>query len=91
MMSIPEAPPAGETPRSVHANPSRKRTVTVIATFLLAIAFSVAGGPTATAAPAYCKGGPPGPCPHPGWHAQQHVRTDSDHNDWCDRPGVCHW
>lgn len=101
-MSISAKPPAGEAPRSVRTRSSHKRTVTVVATFVLAIAFSFAGASTATAAP-YCKGGPPGPCPGgggwssepdnvipPGWHAGQHISTDSD-DGWCDRPGVCTW
>lgn len=91
MMSIPETPPAGEATRSVHAKSSHKRTATVVATLFLAIAFSFAGAPAATAAPAYCKGGPPGPCSVPGGHAGQHLKLEwKDNGGFCGRPGVCH-
>lgn len=52
MMSIPETPPVGEAPRSVHAMSLPKRTVTVVGTFLVATAFALAGAPAAMAAPA---------------------------------------
>jgi hypothetical protein len=51
MMSIPEKTPTGETLRSVRVRPSRRRPVTVVATFLLAAAFVFAGALAATAAP----------------------------------------
>ncbi len=81
MMSIPGTPPAGEAPRSVHARSAHKRAVTVVATFFLAAAFTLAGTPAEAAAPVttnnhsqsistdgtpYCRGGPPGPCPGGG-------------------------
>lgn len=50
-MRIPETSHAGEALRSAHAQSSRKRPVTVVATFLLATAFVFAGAPTATAGP----------------------------------------
>ena len=51
-MSGPETSHAGEALRSAHVPPSRRRPVTVVATFLLATAFVLAGAPAAPAAPA---------------------------------------
>jgi hypothetical protein len=49
-MGISEtSPPADETPRSIQAKPSRKRTVTAVTTLLLAIAFTTLAGVPATA------------------------------------------
>lgn len=48
-MRIPETSPVGEAPRSIQAQPSRKRIVTVFATFTLAIVCILTGTPAATA------------------------------------------
>jgi hypothetical protein len=79
MMSIPEKTPTGETLRSVRMQPSRRRPVTVVATFLLVAAFVVASAFAATVAPtsinnhiqsdsdgftvSQCEGRAPGICP----------------------------
>lgn len=85
-MSIPEASFAGEAPQSVRAKSAHKRTATVVATFFLATAFTLAGTPGEAAASVstnnhspsistdgttFCGGGPPGPCPgRGGWSSE---------------------
>lgn len=67
-MRIPETCPGGEEPISIQAQPSRKRTVTVFATFVLAIVCILTGTSVATAATAptinlpSCAGSNSGPC-----------------------------
>jgi hypothetical protein len=79
-------PPAVEASRSVPARSSHKRTVTVVSTFFLATAFTLAGTPAEAVASAstnnqgpfistdgttFCGGGPPGPCPGGGgWSSE---------------------
>lgn len=67
-MRVPEKSPAGKTPRSIQEQPLRKRTVTVLATFVLALACILTGTPAATAATvpavnlAGCADDTSGPC-----------------------------
>jgi hypothetical protein len=49
-MTISEALPASEAPRSVHAQSSHKRTKMAVATLLLTTGFVLAGAPAVTAA-----------------------------------------
>jgi hypothetical protein len=78
-MIIPDAHPARRTPRSAHAQSSRKRTFILIAVLPLTAAFALAGTPIATAAPVLMNNhmtsvsdfvsapcpGKPGICPDP--------------------------
>lgn len=68
-MRIPETPPVGETLRSIQAQPSRKRIVTVFATFALTAVCILAGATVATAPTVNipgCAGNTPGPCARGG-------------------------
>lgn len=66
-MRIPEAPPAGEAPRNIQTQPSRKRIVTLFVTFVLTTVGMLAGAPAATAStaptvnPPSCAGDTSGP------------------------------
>jgi hypothetical protein len=81
-MKIPEIPLVGEASRSIQAQPSRTRIVTVFVTFALTIVCILAGAPAATAATAptvipsasdrsfhACGGECPGFCPCPSQYA----------------------
>ncbi len=67
-MMIPETLPVRGAPRSIQAQPPRKRTVTVFATFVLITVCILTGAPAATAAAAPtvtlpgCAGDSSGPC-----------------------------
>lgn len=78
-MIISSTPQASGVPTSIHTQPSRNRTTTLVASFLLAAAFSLAVAPAATAVtaapalthnqfteepPAPCRGDKPGVCPN---------------------------
>lgn len=64
MMSIFKTASVGDVPRSVRVKSLRKRTATVVGTFLVATAVGLVGAPGATAAAATgdCNGHHPGCC-----------------------------
>jgi hypothetical protein len=98
-MIFPEAPPARGAPRSAHAQSSCKCAAIVAAVIPLAVAFVLAGAPTATvftsnhvtsvsglhSAP--CTGKNPGVCPGPRDKQNDDSGQVSDRNGSTDSTG----